>query len=1009
MHDGVREPVGSSVVLFLLQLCIAWSGLVKKLDALALVIGRSVYGNAETDKLAVAAGNQVILVALAITDAMMHQGGESLVQHGDGRTFSLRPPKQVPNLAPNPEERVVVWLEETSIEENACLLHCVLGALVVSLTKRARPAGPGVSGLSGLAAAHTGATQEAMSAKLIAFGVSPEDKDTSWFKSVTKRMAFHAQALLTPTGIGDTAPLRAIVVAAIEGVMRSAAAGHYTPTSGLAVGDLDLTNFSGADGAALLTKIHANDVAAGEPGDDSPVMVGMAEVSAVDKEFDHSGGWYEALFHMSQNGFVDHSTVLPIVVHFLFAAGDVIEVYECVVHGKAASHGTALESSVAADFITIRETANRGYGEAPGQLIMTQKHADPVMAEENRRVHRILIGVHGDMLGHRASKTDQLKKLNHYAVLAAGPVGGEHCVSARRVIRKEIGLDVAFHAQARVLMHRYGKTDGMIDGDRHDHAAANCFSTAAKNAADADAALLSANKAVSSQRRCAVIRANASVLSDGILSFTVDVIETLCTAMDHLREGNGDGDASTKGLRDLLEAASADSETFSRNETAIELLDDRQFKTWLTARARLVDAERLSLLANLSASRADEEADEVASEGLERAQALSKELVNLRGPGVKKDTGRQRGVVRMVHAVALEAFRHIAILHAEMSNEGDTPTAATIDAAWMIGVAVERVLHRTFLSHWRMFSDEPGPSDFRLRSLTKGTVKLSETWARAHQPKQAPTQPKPDAVGTDDLALLNMIGDFDEITDPLVLPDGLRRASAMAVPSMAEAEAPTKTSTRLTGNKKKDKEKKVTVVPNHVHNVLTMVIQIAPTLTVKVLVDWGPEFGKTLALDKAAAAADADADGEGRHTWEVEGSCAPEQWAAIKAHRACAGVVSGNARAPDAVTNQASGQASLSARPGAASNDDETIAFERILELIMLDNPSLAADVSKWRTGSKPASGASSKRKPTSAGKKQPEPRSKRSRRQPPSPAKEVEAGPAEKSWAKNGQVYGLS
>ena len=135
--------MGSSVVLFLLQLCIAWSGLVKKLDALALVIGRSVYGNAETDKLAVAAGNQVILVALAITDAMMHQGGESLVQHGDGRTFSLRPPKQVPNLAPNPEERVVVWLEETSIEENACLLHCVLGALVVSLTKRARPAGPG--------------------------------------------------------------------------------------------------------------------------------------------------------------------------------------------------------------------------------------------------------------------------------------------------------------------------------------------------------------------------------------------------------------------------------------------------------------------------------------------------------------------------------------------------------------------------------------------------------------------------------------------------------------------------------------------------------------------------------------------------------------------------------------------------------------------------------------------------------------------------------------------------
>ena len=51
--------------------------------------------------------------------------------------------------------------------------------------------------------------------------------------------------------------------------------------------------------------------------------------------------------------------------------------------------------------------------------------------------------MHGDMLGHRASKTDQLKKLNHYAVLAAGPVGGEHCVSARRVIRKEIGLNVA--------------------------------------------------------------------------------------------------------------------------------------------------------------------------------------------------------------------------------------------------------------------------------------------------------------------------------------------------------------------------------------------------------------------------------------------------------------------------------------------------------------------------------------------------------------------------------------
>ena len=81
--------MGSSVVLFLLQLCIAWSGLVKKLDALALVIGRSVYGNAETDKLAVAAGNQVILVALAITDAMMHQGGESLFSTGTAAHSAL--------------------------------------------------------------------------------------------------------------------------------------------------------------------------------------------------------------------------------------------------------------------------------------------------------------------------------------------------------------------------------------------------------------------------------------------------------------------------------------------------------------------------------------------------------------------------------------------------------------------------------------------------------------------------------------------------------------------------------------------------------------------------------------------------------------------------------------------------------------------------------------------------------------------------------------------------------
>ena len=102
-------------------------------------------------------------------------------------------------------------------------------------------------------------------------------------------------------------------------------------------------------------------------------------------------------------------------------------------------------------------------------------------------------------------------------------------------------------------MHMFHDTGAMNNGHDLDHAAANSFSTAVKGASKADETLVSSDSDVSSARRCDLLRANTKVLTDGVLFFTVDTIETMSAAMADLmadlRAVDEGGDASTQGLR----------------------------------------------------------------------------------------------------------------------------------------------------------------------------------------------------------------------------------------------------------------------------------------------------------------------------------------------------------------------------------------------------------------------------------------------------------------------------
>ena len=242
--------------------------------------------------------------------------------------------------------------------------------------------------------------------------------------------------------------------------MRSSAAGHFKSNPALAlfdIGSVDVKKFSSAEDEVVLKFIHAGDLAAGGLQDNPTVVTDSssstsAASASASKEHGHSGGWFETLVHLVQNECIDQDVVLPLVMHFLFAAGDVFEVClpDWVIRGKP--DDTAIRSVDAADFVTIRETSGRGHGETTGMRHCTHKHIGPASEAGNPSsgVHRVLLGVHGDMLGHQSRQPNevgasQLALLDHYVVLAAVPVPGDDAVRVRNVIHSETKVNVVGH------------------------------------------------------------------------------------------------------------------------------------------------------------------------------------------------------------------------------------------------------------------------------------------------------------------------------------------------------------------------------------------------------------------------------------------------------------------------------------------------------------------------------------------------------------------------------------